>query len=358
MPREEKDVRSPEEIFQDCVGIWIPIEILGLVEDGILTVEESVLLSMIHTLSRNGKGSNASNAYFCRIMRKKVRTVQSALANLSNLKLIEVNHKKFKNRNGKWDEKRTIYSLVKSVWGNYKPNVDNTTPPRKNLRGGMLKPAGRYNNLSSLSVERERDIERKTNKKKNNFSIDDGLDLFPKVFQLNTQFGDAFESFHDHRRAMGKPLTERAVKIQSNRVKDLGWSPAYTSGEIERAIVADWKSFVFPNSGPMEKKNGTKPTELSKHAGWVSEAYKERTGRTLNCDVAEQITKELKDWFVNMSDQDLERAQMRNTGPGRLVFKFTEWLKTELKSGSLGPASLKPGGWAFEEYKEWEGIIA
>jgi len=80
-----EELIEPQE---HCRGAWIPIEILRLTENGILSHTEAFLLSLINNLCSEEEGCFASNEYLAKRMNVCVRAIQKSLAKFKSLGLI------------------------------------------------------------------------------------------------------------------------------------------------------------------------------------------------------------------------------------------------------------------------------
>lgn len=85
---------SDEELKFQFRGIWIPVEVFELMEEGVITCTEVMLLALIDSLVKSkGLGCWASNAWFAAKLHKHKIHISKLIRHLLDLKLIVIKNK-------------------------------------------------------------------------------------------------------------------------------------------------------------------------------------------------------------------------------------------------------------------------
>ncbi|MFR0048485.1 MAG: hypothetical protein ACLRWO_18380 [Clostridium butyricum] len=215
--------------------------------------------SCINNILSNDKEFNISLKSLSSRIPCSLRKVQQVINTLKELNILEV--KKVKSLCGDWDS--NIYSIKYDSLINYL-GVEHDMP---NVEHDMLNGIARY------AKQVEHDMPTKNTNKNTNKNIkkekDTSLDKIINSYSQDEELINTIRDFLKMRKAIKKPVTDRALKIMINKLDKYADTTQKKIMILENSIENSWQG-IFPlkeNIIPINSKANNE-TKIKKLRGW------------------------------------------------------------------------------------------
>lgn len=217
---------------RDFKGVWIPREVWL---DTRLNALDKVILTEIDSLDNGERGCYASNKYlagFCQCSETKVSTAIS--------KLIQLGYIYVQKFDGRQRE-------LKSRLSNFE---------RQDLKDckadSQILKESNINNNTSINKDKKKD--KKKERKETSY------DAIISEFTTNEALKAALYEFIKMRKLIKKPMTDRALALLLNKLKELSNSDQEQIAILEQSIINNWQGVY-----PLKSKRGANGIELAEH---------------------------------------------------------------------------------------------
>lgn len=222
---------------RDFKGVWIPREVWL---DERLNALDKMILTEIDSLDQGERGCYASNKYiadFCQCSESKVSKSISVL--------IEYGYIYVKSFDGRQRELKS--RLSERCISSYAESENLQGRQVKNARQENKKSYAESENLPQSNIDNntDRKLDRqKESKKEPRVSFDSLIDGYTE----NEELREALRAYIQMRKAIKKPVTNRALELAFKKLDELARTDAEKTEVVNQSVMNSWQG-LFPLKG-------------------------------------------------------------------------------------------------------------